>query len=382
MSTPVSQLLETKRVLVCCGAGGVGKTTVSASLALAAARRGRRVLVVTIDPSKRLAETLGVDRNPPEPIDLPDDVARKAGITGRLSAWMLDPQMVSDQVVQTFSNSKEQAEQLLQNPIYRNVTAMVAGMQEYTAVEALHGFVKEDRYDLVILDTPPSRDALRFLDAPDRAGAFLDRRIFNLFVAAQGGVIGRMATRLIEMVMDIAFGEKTRRELQDFFALFGTLLGNLNQNQAEMRAFFREPGTGFILVTSPDEEALNEAKFFYRKASVDLEMEVCGYILNRSLASYADRMSPDVSLLGAQPDPALVEAMNTLLPLAHDEAESVAEHAALLDRLSKQLESGFAFALPHLGHQASQIDGLVNLANVLVGRPHAEQHPQRQTPNS
>ncbi len=366
MSIPVSQLLQEKRVLVCCGAGGVGKTTVSASLALAAARRGRRVLVVTIDPSKRLAETLGVDRNPSEPIPLPQKVVEKAGITGSLAAWMLDPQLVSDQVVKTFSGSQTQAEQLLANPIYQNVTAMVAGMQEYTAVEALHSFVKEDKYDLVILDTPPSRDALRFLDAPDRAGAFLDRRIFNLFVAAQGGVIGRMTTKLVEMVMDVAFGETTRRELQDFFSLFGTLLGNLNHNQAEMRAFFRDQSTGFIMITSPDEAALKEARFFYHKASVELEMQVCGFILNRSLASYADRVEPTLEILGPHPEPSLLSAMKQILPAATQEAHAVANHARLLDSLRSQNKDGFAFALPHLGHHASEIDGLVKLSDLLV----------------
>ena len=148
----IHQLLTTRKVLVCCGAGGVGKTTVSASLALAAARAGKRVLVVTIDPSKRLAETLGVSRNPEEPVQIPEDRLKAAGVTGTLSAWMLDPQLVSDNVVRGFSKSEEDAQRLLANPIYRNVTSMVAGMQEYTAVEAMHGFVVDDTYDLVVLD--------------------------------------------------------------------------------------------------------------------------------------------------------------------------------------------------------------------------------------
>ena len=243
----IHQLWTTRKVLVCCGAGGVGKTTVSASLALAAARAGKRVLVVTIDPSKRLAETLGVSRNPEEPVQIPEDRLKAAGVTGTLSAWMLDPQLVADKVVNSFSNSEREASELLQNRIYRNITAMVAGMQEYTAVEALYEFVENEAYDLIILDTPPSRDALRFLDAPDRATAFLDKRIFNLFIPGEGGLIRRMTTRLVEKVMDLTFGENTRRELQQFMSLFGQLLGYLNQNQAEMKAFFAGDQVGFIL---------------------------------------------------------------------------------------------------------------------------------------
>ena len=152
----VAKLLQDKRVVVCCGAGGVGKTTVSASLAIAAARSGRRVLVVTIDPSKRLAEALGVDRNPIEPVSVSPEFAQQAGIRGQLSAWMLDLQLVADRVVQSFSKNPDEARRLLDNKIYRNVAAMVAGMQEYTAVQALYEFVQNDEYDLVILDTPPS----------------------------------------------------------------------------------------------------------------------------------------------------------------------------------------------------------------------------------
>jgi anion-transporting ArsA/GET3 family ATPase len=180
----LKELVDTQRVIVCAGAGGVGKTSVAASMALGAARGGKRVLVVTVDPSKRLAEVLGVDRNPTDPVPVPAEKLEALGVTppGSLHAWMLDPQLVADRVVKRFSRTQEDADRLMANRIYKNVTAMVAGMQEYTAVEALHGFVADDSYDLIILDTPPSRNALHFLDAPERAGRFLDKRIFNLFV--------------------------------------------------------------------------------------------------------------------------------------------------------------------------------------------------------
>jgi anion-transporting ArsA/GET3 family ATPase len=359
----IGELLHQKRVLVCCGAGGVGKTTVSASLALAAARQGRRVLVVTIDPSKRLAETLGVSRNPEEPVAISADRLESAGVTGALSAWMLDPQLVADKVVNSFSTSASEATQLLQNRIYQNVTAMVAGMQEYTAVEALYEFVENDAYDLIILDTPPSRDALRFLDAPGRATAFLDKRIFNLFIPGEGGLIRRMATKLVEKVMDMTFGEVTRRELQQFMALFGKLLGYLNQNQSEMKAFFAGDQVGFVLVTSPASEAVKEAKFFARRAVDDLGLNLNGYVLNRSLAS---ETTCDFPSNDAATGP-LATALSKLRPFADTERRRGEAHRELASEVAATAGEGvWTCILPNLGGDASQLQGLVSLADALV----------------
>ncbi len=359
----IAKLLNSKRVIVCCGAGGVGKTTVSAALALAAARQGRSVLVVTIDPSKRLAETLGVDRNQTDPAPISQDRLDSAGITGQLSAWMLDPQLVADRVVKTFSDNPGEAAQLLQNRIYKNVTAMVAGMQEYTAVEALYGFVANEAYDLIILDTPPSRDALRFLDAPDRANAFLDKRIFNLFIPGEGSVIRRVATLFVEKVLDIIFGQPSRLELQQFMRLFGRLFGYLNRNQAEMKAFFAGDEVGFVLVTSPASEAVNEARFFARRAVDDLNLHLSGFVLNRNLACDADRSFPE--------DPtardALASGLQKLQPFARIEQEKSRAHFALAQQVAAESDGkAWTCVLPNLGADASHLTGLVSLARELT----------------
>src|SRR4051812_3115558 len=148
----IGELIRNRRVIVCCGAGGVGKTTTAAALSLAAARAGRRVLVLTIDPSKRLAETLGVSRNPPTPVAVPPDRQIAAGIhaPASLDAWMLDPKLVADESVRRLTKNPEDAERVLGNRIYQQVSSMVAGMHEYTAMEALHRLVNEGRYDLVV----------------------------------------------------------------------------------------------------------------------------------------------------------------------------------------------------------------------------------------
>lgn len=362
---PIQTLIESRKVVVICGAGGVGKTTTAASLALAAARAGKKVLVVTIDPSKRLAETLGVSRNPATPIELDRAVQQAIGIEapGSLWAWMLDPQKVSDDVVRKFSKSDADAERLLQNPIYGNVSAMVAGMQEYTAVESLHGFALSGEYDLIVLDTPPSRNALHFLEAPTRVGAFLDRRIFNLFVPGEGGLIRRVATRLIEGVMDAAFGKQTRQDLQVFLNLFGNLFGQLNQNQAQMRAFFSSPAVAFVLVTSPAREALEEARHFEQHARETLNLPLAGYLLNRSLSWAADWPAG----VGDGTDPSLVSALEKLEPLAERERRQVSAHTALAEDLSARLAgTGFVGVLPMLTRDASELDALTGLAEALI----------------
>ena len=363
----VAELLKSKRVIVCCGAGGVGKTTVSASMAIAAARQGQRVLVVTIDPSRRLAEALGVDRNPPEPVPVSPAFQAAAGLTGTLSAWMLDPQLVANRVVQRFSSTADEAERLLNNPIYQNVAAMVAGMQEYTAVQALYEFVTQNQYDLVILDTPPSRDALRFLDAPARASSFLDRRIFNLFVPGEGGLIRRMATRLIEKVMDVAFGQQTRLELQQFFKLFGALLGQLNHNQTEMKAFFASDAVSFLMITSPAPAALTEAQFFGRRATQELGLHVSGFILNRSFASNHHYTLPDIDARSDDVEATLKLSMQKLIPLAEREQTLVSAHHTLATDMARSLGAGhFTIVLPNLGPDASATGGLVTLSQGLL----------------
>jgi anion-transporting ArsA/GET3 family ATPase len=368
MSTqPMAQLLAEKRVLVICGAGGVGKTTTSASLALAAARAGRRVLVITIDPSKRLAQTLGISPHEPEPHPLPEDRRHAVGIEapGNLSAWVLDPQAVSDQTVRRLSKDAATADLLLQNRVYRHVTSMVAGMQEYTAVEALHDFIKDDRYDLVVLDTPPSRNALRFLDAPSRATMFLDRRILRLFVPGSQNRIRQAANRVVERLLDFGLGAEVRSELQQFFALFEQVLTYLNRNQGEMRQFFASSQVSFVLVTSPTPEALEEAYYFEAKTR-ELKLPLAGYVLNRSLAGAEGRPMPSEALLPAGTSDAARRAVTKLATLAVAEAELAASHRRLWLDLQRRPGAGFVLALPELPAGASDLESLVELSDQLV----------------
>ena len=377
----ISRLIREKRVVVCCGAGGVGKTTVSAAMALAAARAGRRVLVITIDPSRRLAETLGVDRDLVEAVALSPERARAVGIEepGRLSTWMLDPQRISNRVVKRLSSDPAKVQALLENRVYKNITAMIAGMQEYTAVEALHEFVTSGKYDLVILDTPPSRNALRFLDAPSRAGTFLDRRIFRLFVPGEENPIRQAASKIIEKVLDITLGEGARKELQEFFQLFEGILLHLNRNQGEMKRFFAGDEISFVLVVSPTQAAVEEA-FYFEQKTRELELPLAGFVLNRSLAWASGRLMPSRSLLDDDASEVEVSAVRKMGGLAKPENDQIMQHLKILEDLQQHSEGkGFAWVLPELPAEASDLEALSHLAEHLSEeRPQPKRKPPRK----
>lgn len=377
----INRLIREKRVVVCCGAGGVGKTTVSAAMALAAARAGRRVLVITIDPSRRLAETLGVDRDLVEAVALSPERARAMGIEepGRLSTWMLDPQRISNRVVKRLVSDPAKVQALLENRVYKNITAMIAGMQEYTAVEALHEFVTSGKYDLVILDTPPSRNALRFLDAPSRAGTFLDRRIFRLFVPGEENPIRQAASRIIEKVLDITLGEGARKELQEFFQLFEGILLHLNRNQGEMKKFFAGDEISFVLVVSPTQAAVEEA-FYFEQKTRELELPLAGFVLNRSLAWASGRLMPSRSLLDDDASEVEVSAVRKMGGLAKPENDQIMQHLKILEDLQQHSEGkGFAWVLPELSAEASDLEALSHLAEHLSEeRPQPKRKPPRK----
>lgn len=365
MSDNISDLVARKRVVVCCGAGGVGKTTTAASIALAAARAGQRVVVVTIDPSKRLAESLGISPNQAAPVEL-DAKRWNIRAPGSLSAWLLDPKLVADHVVATWSDDDGSAERLLKNRIYAAASGMISGMQEYTAVEALHGFVVDGRYDLVVLDTPPSRNALRFLDSPARIHAVLNPRVFKLFLPSSGGPLQRGARRIINRVLDLGIGKEQRLEFQEFLMLFQGILGHLKHNQDEVQEFFRGPQVSFLLVTSPAQEALHEA-FYFEEKTRELKLELGGYILNRSMASFSAHPMPSDVELPQGASPALSRALGKLIPLAKQEATLVGSHVGLAHQLQDRIgKNKIVRVLPQLPGDAGDSEALLHLSQLLV----------------
>ncbi|MDX2011712.1 MAG: ArsA-related P-loop ATPase [Myxococcaceae bacterium] len=365
MASPrIGELLKTKKVIVCCGAGGVGKTTTAAALSLAAARAGRRVLVLTIDPSRRLAETLGVSRNPPDPVRIPRERSDAAGITtGTLDAWMLDIKLVSDGAVRRLVKSEADAQRILSNRIYQQVSTMVAGMHEYTAMEALHRLVHAGSYDLVVLDTPPSRNALDFLEAPRRLSGLVDTRAISAFLPKSDSLVARAASRVIEKILSAVFGEEFAHEFVGFLTTFTGIFQSLNVDVSEMRRFLSGDDVAFLLVTSPAPAALTEASFFHDKTR-ELTLPFRGFVLNRSHATEASRAMPS---LPPGASSAVSSGLPKLLGLAELEKAAAERDRTLLHELTQRAGQGAtAMALPELPQGADDIATLVTVADALT----------------
>ena len=363
----VGELLRTRKIIVCCGAGGVGKTTIAAALSLAAARAGRKVLVLTIDPSRRLAETLGVSRNPPAPVPLPPGRLAAAGIVApaSLDAWMLDPKLVADESVRRLVKTPEDAEKVLGNRIYQQVSSMVAGMHEYTAMEALHRLVTEGRYDLVVLDTPPSRNALDFLDAPGRLARLIEGRAMRAFLPRGDSLIARAASAVIQKILSAVFGEEFATELISFMSVFSGIFAALNMDVSTMRTFLSGPDVAFLLVASPAPATLAEAHFFQDKTR-DLKLPFRGFVLNRSHACEVDRRFPDEGVLRADSGAAAKSGLTKLRELALVEQEAAKRDEALLFELRDRAgEQGTAIAVPELPQGADDMGTLITIADVL-----------------
>lgn len=360
-------LVRQKRILVLCGAGGVGKTTTSAAVGLAAARAGRRVLVLTIDPARRLADALGIPLNAPHPTAVPVDRLAACGVEGEgtLDAWMLDPKAVFERMIRRLA-APEQAKVILESRMFRHLSDLMAGMQEYTAAEALYELASEDRYDFIVLDTPPSRNALDFLDAPGRLARFLDDGVIQLFLPREGGGLLRRAGRFVGSVFGRVFGESFITELQAFLGAFSGMFSALRDHSRGVRELLSGPEASFLLVTSTEEEALREALFF-RDQIAARDLPFAGFVLNRSYAGIDDPGPEDLELPSTAPAETR-EALAKLAAFAERERARVRADRHLLDRLRQLAGTDrLAVAAPHLGEAVEDLPGLSRLARSLAG---------------
>ncbi len=279
------------RVVVCCGAGGVGKTTIAAALALRAAEGGRTVVVLTIDPARRLAQSLGLRElgNSPRPV-IGIDSVDEAG--GELHAMMLDMRRTFDEMVQAHASPQRSA-QILANPFYQTISSSFAGTQEYMAMEKLGQLVGTGHWDLVVVDTPPSRSALDFLDAPQRLSSFLDGRMIRLLSApARAG--GRGMRRLVgagfglfAKAVSTILGGQLLADASAFVRAFDTMFGGFRERAGATYELLRSPGTSFVVVAAPEADALREAAYLVDRLATE-RMPLAGLVLNRTHPLYAD----------------------------------------------------------------------------------------------
>ncbi|MFF3461721.1 ArsA family ATPase [Streptomyces sp. NPDC001984] len=297
----VDELLDDPktRIVVCCGSGGVGKTTTAAALGLRAAERGRKVVVLTIDPARRLAQSMGIDSL--------DNVPRRVKGTdgkGELHAMMLDMKRTFDEVVEAHADS-ERAAAILANPFYQSLSAGFAGTQEYMAMEKLGQLRARDEWDLIVVDTPPSRSALDFLDAPKRLGSFLDGRLIRL-LTAPAKLGGRAGMAFLNVGMSIMtgtlgklLGGQLLKDVQTFVAAMDTTFGGFRTRADATYKLLQAPGTAFLVVAAPERDALREAAYFVERLAAE-DMPLVGLVLNRVHGSGADRLSAERALAAAE----------------------------------------------------------------------------------
>jgi anion-transporting ArsA/GET3 family ATPase len=269
------------RIIVCCGSGGVGKTTTAAAMGLRAAERGRQVCVLTVDPARRLAQSMGLTSldNTPRIVDGIDD---EAG--GSLHGMMLDMKRTFDEIVEAHADPARAA-QILANPFYQSLSSSFAGTQEYMAMEKLGQLRRSDEWDLIVVDTPPSRSALDFLDAPERLGRFLDGRLIRVLTAPVKA--GRPFGRVINAGLSVMTGALTKllgaqvlRDAQTFITAFDTMFGGFRERAEATYRLLQAPGTSFLVIAMPEPDALREASYFVERLAEE-RMPLAGLILNR-----------------------------------------------------------------------------------------------------
>ena len=282
----VDVLLE-RRIVVCVGSGGVGKTTTAASLALAAARRGKRTLVLTIDPARRLANSLGLESLGHAVQEVPRALVRRGAPsqTGELHAMMLDQKAAFDEVVARHAKDPAAVKRILANPVYAQISGSLAGAQEYAAMAKLHDFDREGLYDTIIVDTPPTAHALDFLDAPRKLSEAIDSPAIEWFRKLQGeggsrwSLVGKSGTFILKRLAKFV-GSKFIDDLGIFFTEFNDILGGFRQRAEETFALLRQPRVGFVLVASPEPMAVNEALAFHARL-IGASMPFIGFVVNK-----------------------------------------------------------------------------------------------------
>jgi anion-transporting ArsA/GET3 family ATPase len=290
------------RIIVCCGSGGVGKTTTAAALGLrAAAQHGRNVVVLTVDPARRLAQSMGLTSldNIPRPVP---HVSGPGG--GSLHAMMLDMKRTFDEIVEQHADP-DRAEQILANPFYQSLSSGFSGTQEYMAMEKLGQLRRSDSWDLIVVDTPPSRSALDFLDAPQRLSRFLDGKLLRL-LTAPAKVGGRAYLRVLNAGFGMVAGALTKilgaqvlRDVQTFVSALDTMFGGFRERADYTYQLLRAPGTSFLVIAAPEPDALREASYFVERLAAE-GMPLAGLVLNRVHELPAARLSAARSLAAAE----------------------------------------------------------------------------------
>jgi anion-transporting ArsA/GET3 family ATPase len=369
-SGDLAAVIEQRHVIVCTGAGGVGKTTTAAALGIEAARRGRRTIVLTIDPARRLAQSLGLSQLDTSPRPVHD-------VEG-LDAMMLDMKRTFDEVVERHASSRARAQRILDNRFYQQMSASLAGTQEYMAMEKLYDLHETGRYDCIVIDTPPTRNALDFLDAPKRLTDFLEGRFLKMFLSP-GLAAGRFATRAVGlgtgMFMRAASritGASVLEDLADFFQSFEGMYEGFKDRAQSVYGLLQHSASAFVVVSSPEPPALREAGYFLKRLSRD-GMPTAGVVVNRVTMTpegHAGSLDPDaVAAATADLDGGddVERAVAGMLRLALDARRIAARQRAAINAALRSTPVGVLVEVPLADGDVHDIEGLRWVAGHLSG---------------
>jgi anion-transporting ArsA/GET3 family ATPase len=374
-------LVERDTIVVCCGSGGVGKTTTAAVIAQEAARRGRDAVVVTIDPAKRLANALGLNALSDSPSEVPRalwDPEGAAPASGRLSALMLDTKTTFDRLITRYAIGEDQAERILGNSFYRNVSGALSGTQEYMAMEKLYELHEDGGYEIIVVDTPPTRHALDFLDAPDRLLRMLDNRVFRLLMMPTRAYlrVASVAVQTFLRTVSRVVGSEVVDDIVSFFRAFEGMEAGFRERAGRVRALLAESGAAFVLVTSPRRDAIDEAEFFAQRLE-DERRSVAALIVNRVHPAFGSELSEGLRLRadelrasssgdhGANADPAAGRRLAALYDNLADFNEIAARERGHLADLTARIGSAVVAYVPFLAHDVHDLAALSEIGDAI-----------------
>ncbi len=380
MPRSLREIIASHRIIVCVGSGGVGKTTTAASLAVVAAMHGRRVLCLTIDPAKRLANSLGLTTMTTEEQDVAKELFERQGLslTGSLSAMMLDTKRTFDELVRRTASSPERAERILGNKLYQYISTSLAGTQEYMAMEKLHSVKNDPRYDLIVLDTPPTSNALDFLDAPERLASLVDSAAMRWFVQAFEGagkfslnLVGKGAAFLLRGLSKFT-GTGFLEQVAEFISEFNELFGGFRLRAQEVANDLRSPDVAFVIVTSPAPLAIEEAIFFSERLG-EAGMRRDAFVINQvhSLIAEPSATTKELEAEARLHVPSEIDASKLVARMRR--ALDDARLRAVADRISTEHlkqrcgQAGLFVEVPVMEQDVHDLAALHGVARYLMG---------------
>jgi anion-transporting ArsA/GET3 family ATPase len=376
---PIREIVAQKEVVVCAGSGGVGKTTTAAAIALKAALEGKRAAVLTIDPAKRLASSLGLKDLSNEPTKVSTRKFSAVGVKpkGELYALMLDTKTTFDRVVTRYAPTREQADRIIANRFYQNISSTLSGTQEYMAMEKLYELHAEGGFDVVVIDTPPTRNALDFLDAPQRMNEFFDSRVLRWFLLpymkAGGGLmrVANVAASTFLRIVKRIVGSEVLEDTAEFFANLEGMYDGFKERAREVAELLQSDATSFVVITSPSEDSVTEATFFAERLN-DSRLPFGALVVNRVHPKIGDGIDVKPRQLhkleSGDEDARLVAKLldneEAFMRVVHLEEQNLAE-------LARRVPRHKWVRVPYLEQEAVDFSGLLAIADQLFADPAA-----------